>query len=100
MSQSPLFSDQSSSDPSDESRLKETKCGNKKGSGHLRVDGKKRDYVVVSNKKRVQLIISVNELGLSCMEAATMLKIPYTNAKVIQRDFKVEKKVLANQRRA
>ena len=93
-----LFSDQSHSS-SEQIAGKQSQSLHQKGSSPRDGDGKKRDYVVVSNRKRVQLIISVNELGLSCMEAATMLKIPYTNAKVIQRDFKVEKKVLANQRR-
>ena len=41
------------------------------------------------------LIIATIELGLSCLQAAKMLEIPYTNAKAIHRAFKVEHKVLA-----
>ena len=60
--------------------------------------GKKRDYIIVSNKKRIQLIILIFELGLPCFQVAKMLKIPYTNAKAIYRGFKVERKVLSHKR--
>ena len=51
----------------------------------------------MTNKKRIQLIIAIFELQLPCYHAARMLQIPYTNAKVINRTYKMDKRLLTNQ---
>ena len=51
------------------------------------------------NHQRIKLIILIFEVGLPCFQAARMLKIPYTNAKVIYRGYKTDKKVFSHHKR-
>ena len=44
------------------------------------------------------LILAVSELGLTCMQAAKMLTVPYTNAKFILRQFKYERRLVSHQK--
>ena len=41
--------------------------------------------------------MAIFELQLPCYHAARMLQIPYTNAKVINRTYKMDKRLLTNQ---
>ena len=47
----------------------------------------------------MQLILSILEFQLPCYHASRMLKIPYTNSKVINRAYKVDKRVFTNPNR-
>ena len=47
---------------------------------------------------RLTLILLITEFGLSCYLAAKVLKIPYTNAKVIYRVYRKEDRVVQNSR--
>ena len=49
--------------------------------------------VNVSNAMRLQLLIMITEFGLSCYQTARILNLPYTNAKVIYRTFREEKRI-------
>jgi hypothetical protein len=79
-----------SADPKDDSAVK--------SDSESSQEPHKRRYVRVKNELRLQLIISIKELGLTCLQAAKMLDIPYTNAKVIMHEFKFENKLLGRVR--
>lgn len=55
---------------------------------------KKRGYQSVSDLDRVKLVILITEHKLTCFAASKKLDIPYTNAKVIFRTFRVEGRVI------
>ena len=55
----------------------------------------RRPAIYINNFIRIELLILITECGLSCYAAAQILKIPYTNAKVIYRVFRVENRVMA-----
>ena len=59
-----------------------------------KVEVKRKAYVSVDERKRIQLLIAKVELGLTVLEASKLLGIPYTNAKGICREFIYEQKVL------
>ena len=61
-----------------------------------KVKVKRKAYVSIPETKRIQLLIAKVELGLTVLEAAKLLEIPYTNAKGICREFMYEQKVLTN----
>ena len=61
-----------------------------------KVKAKRKAYVSIPVKKRIQLIIAKVELGLTVLEASKLLEIPYTNAKGICREFIYEQKVITN----
>ena len=46
------------------------------------------------------LLILITEFSLSCYQAAKVLNIPYTNAKVILKVFRSENRVISNSQRA
>ena len=48
----------------------------------------------VPDKLRLTMILLITEFGLSCYLAAKVLNMPYTNAKVIYRVFREEKRVV------
>ena len=52
----------------------------------------------ISDKLRLTMILLITEFGLSCYLAAKVLDMPYTNAKVIYRVFREEKRVVQNSR--
>ena len=56
-----------------------------------RIIKKRKKEVYVTNDMRLGLIILIIEYGLSCYQAAKILSISYTNAKVIYRIFREEK---------
>ena len=56
---------------------------------------RRRSKVYINNYIRIELLILITECGLSCYAAAQILNIPYTNAKVIYRVFRVENRVMA-----
>ena len=45
---------------------------------------------------RLEILILITEFGLSCYQAARVLNLPYTNAKVIYRIFREENRVTSN----
>ena len=47
---------------------------------------------------RLEILILITEFGLSCYQAARVLNLPYTNAKVIYRVFREENRVISNSR--
>ena len=53
----------------------------------------RRPQVYVNNKQRLQLAIMITDFKLSCYQASKVLKLPYTNAKVIYKVFRTEKRV-------
>lgn len=61
-------------------------------------DGKKRNYQVVSDIDRLKLILLITESKHTCFSAARKLNIPYTNAKVIHRIFRLEGRVMQKER--
>ena len=46
------------------------------------------------------LLVLITEFGLSCYQAAKVLNIPYTNAKVIYKVYRSENRVISNSQRA
>ena len=65
-------------------------------SGEKSQRGKKRQYVIVPNDKRIQLIIAIQEFRLNCLQASKMLSIPYINAMIIYRTYKSDNKVISH----
>ena len=59
---------------------------------------KKRGYQSVSDIDRVKLVILITEHKYTCFAAAKKLAIPYTNAKVIFRTFRIEGRVIQKDR--
>ena len=51
----------------------------------------KRAYMIVPNEKRLKLVALIATFGLTCYQAAKIQDIPYTNAKVIYRAYKLKK---------
>ena len=47
--------------------------------------------MIVPNEKRLRLVALVATFGLTCYQAAKIQDIPYTNAKVIYRAYKLKK---------
>ena len=47
---------------------------------------------------RLEILVLITEFGLSCYQAARVLNLPYTNAKVIYRTFREENRVTSNSR--
>ena len=54
---------------------------------------------MVDNSKRIILLVLITEFSLSCYQAAKVLNIPYTNAKVIYKVFRSENRVISNSQR-
>ena len=48
----------------------------------------------ISNEMRLTLILLITEFGLSCYQAAKILEVPYTNAKVIYRVFRKDNRLV------
>ena len=44
----------------------------------------------------MQLLIAVTELGLTCYQAAKILQVPYSNAKCILRQYKLERRMISH----
>ena len=59
-----------------------------------------RQYKAVSNEMRFQLIILITNYGLTCYCAAKLLGIPYTNAKVIYRAYRIEDRIIQEPRKS
>jgi len=51
----------------------------------------KRPYMIVPTEKRLKLVALIATFGLTCYQAAKIQDIPYTNAKVIYRAYRLEK---------
>ena len=60
-----------------------------------KVGRKKRQYVIVPNDKRIQLIIAIQEFRLNCLQASKLLSIPYINAMIIFRTYKSDNKIVS-----
>ena len=58
----------------------------------------RKPQVYVTNAMRLEILILITEFGLSCYQAARVLNLPYTNAKVIYRVFREENRVISNSR--
>ena len=58
----------------------------------------RKAQVYISNALRLEILIMITQFGLSCYQAARVLKVPYTNAKVIYRVYREEKRVFSNSR--
>ena len=43
---------------------------------------------------RLEILILITEFGLSCYQAAKVLDIPYTNAKLIYRVFRDDNRII------
>lgn len=54
-----------------------------------KIKADKRPYMIVPNEKRLRLVALVATFGLTCYQAAKIQDIPYTNAKVIYRAYKL-----------
>ena len=55
----------------------------------------RRPQVYVTDNMRLQLLLMITEFGLSCYQTAKILNLPYTNAKVIYRVFREEKRIIS-----
>ena len=58
----------------------------------------RRPQIYVNDEMRFEILILITEFGLSCYQAARVLKLPYTNAKVIYRVFRENKRITSNAR--
>ena len=58
----------------------------------------RRPQVYVTDNMRLQLLLMITEFGLSCYQTAKILNLPYTNAKVIYRVFREEKRIISYSR--
>ena len=58
----------------------------------------RKAQVYISNALRLEILIMITQFGLSCYQAARVLKVPYTNAKVIYRVYREENRVFSNSR--
>ena len=58
----------------------------------------RKPQVYVNDAMRLEILVLITEFGLSCYQAARVLNLPYTNAKVIYRVFREEKRVTSNSR--
>ena len=58
----------------------------------------RRPQVYVNDNMRLQLLLMITEFGLSCYQTAKILNLPYTNAKVIYRVFREEKRIISYSR--
>ena len=50
------------------------------------------------HKHYLKMLLLITEFGLSCYMAAKVLDLPYTNAKVIYRVFREERRIVQNSR--
>jgi hypothetical protein len=98
--QTTISDDSSSENRITSSRAKRSAMPPKKDSnGKIHKETQpKRKYNCVSNEKRLQMIIMITEHGLTCYQSAKILGIPYTNAKVIYRTFRMSNKVFLQPR--
>ena len=55
----------------------------------------RRQQVYVNDNMRLQLLLMINDFGLSCYQTAKVLNMPYTNCKVIYRVFREEKRIFS-----
>ena len=70
-------------------------------SGHFvqhKIRRPRKEQVYVTNAMRFEILILITEFGLSCYQAARVLNLPYTNAKVIYRVYRDENRVTSNAR--
>ena len=58
----------------------------------------RKPQIYVNDEMRFEILILITEFGLSCYQAARVLKLPYTNAKVIYRVFRENKRITSNAR--
>ena len=63
---------------------------------HMKVRKPRKQQVYINNVQRLEILILITEFRLSCYQAARVLNIPYTNAKVIYRVYRVENRVTSN----
>ena len=54
----------------------------------------RKPMMYVSDKMRLKMLLLITEFGLSCYMAAKVLEMPYTNAKVIYRVFRMDKRIV------
>ena len=54
----------------------------------------RKPMTYVTDKMRLKMLLLITEFGLSCYMAAKVLGMPYTNAKVIYRVFRLDKRVV------
>ena len=52
----------------------------------------------VSDQMRLKLLLLITQFGISCYLASKVLGLPYTNAKVIYRVFRQERRIVQNSR--
>ena len=60
-----------------------------------KIEKSRSGQVTITNAKRIEILILITEFGLSCYQAARVLDLPYTNAKLIYRVFRDEKRVVS-----
>ena len=58
----------------------------------------RKQITYVCDKLRLKMLLLITEFGLSCYMAAKVLEMPYTNAKVIYRVFRLDKRIVQNSR--
>lgn len=58
----------------------------------------RKPMTYVSDNMRLKMLLLITEFGLSCYMAAKVLDLPYTNAKVIYRVFREERRIVQNSR--
>ena len=56
----------------------------------------RKPVTYISDNLRLTMLLMITHFGLSCYMAARVLKIPYENAKMIYRGFRVEKRIIWN----
>ena len=83
--------------------MTKTTMGSSESSSHdteksRRKPKSSKQMTCVSDLLRLKLILLITEFGLSCYLAAKVLNLPYTNAKVIYRVFRQDKRIVQNSR--
>ena len=64
----------------------------------VKIKSRKKEMTHISNELRLTMILLITEFGLSCYLAARVLNMPYTNAKVIYRVFREDKRIVQGSR--
>ena len=58
-----------------------------------KIKKRRNPKILVNDEQRLEVLILVDEFNLSCYQASKVLKITYTNTKLIYRTFRKEKRI-------
>ena len=70
--------------------------GNSNEESTTKVPKVRKPVTYISDNLRLTMLLMITHFGLSCYMSARVLNIPYENAKMIYRGFRVEKRIIWN----